>query len=90
MVVKTNICIADYFNDLWIYNLTSGWWTWVGGSNTVNLAGSYGLPGVAAAGNAPGARTGHSMAMDGIRRGLYIHGGMGYDASSGSFAGNRQ
>ena len=45
------------FNDLWSYSPTSGQWTWVGGSNTAANAGSYGTPGVPAAGNLPPART---------------------------------
>ena len=46
------------FNDLWSYNPTTGLWTWVGGSNTANNAGSYGALGAPAAGNLPPARTG--------------------------------
>jgi hypothetical protein len=45
------------FNDLWSYNPTTGLWTWVGGSNTADNAGSYGTLGVPAAGNLPPART---------------------------------
>jgi hypothetical protein len=41
-------------NDLWRFS--AGQWTWMGGSDTVNAAGSYGTKGVAAAGNVPGAR----------------------------------
>jgi N-acetylneuraminic acid mutarotase len=43
-------------NDLWEYNPTSGTWTWVSGSNTVDASGSYGARGVASALNVPGAR----------------------------------
>lgn len=41
-------------NDLWRYS--AGQWTWMGGSDTINAAGTYGTKGVAAAGNVPGAR----------------------------------
>jgi hypothetical protein len=41
-------------NDLWRYS--AGQWTWMGGADTVNAAGTYGTKGVAAAGNVPGAR----------------------------------
>jgi len=43
-------------NDLWEYTLSSGEWTWMGGSNVVNAAGVYGTKGTAAAANIPGAR----------------------------------
>ena len=43
-------------NDLWRYNTTSGEWTWVSGSDTVNQAGTYGTKGTPAAANIPGAR----------------------------------
>jgi Galactose oxidase, central domain len=45
------------FNDLWSYSPTTKLWTWVGGSSIAANAGSYGAPGVAAAGNLPPART---------------------------------
>jgi Kelch motif/Galactose oxidase, central domain len=45
------------FNDLWSYSPTTGLWTWVGGSNTADNAGSYGTAAVPAAGNLPPART---------------------------------
>lgn len=51
-----NLTPASY-NDLWEYNLSTGLWTWEGGSqNAVNANGVYGTEGVAAAGNIPGAR----------------------------------
>jgi hypothetical protein len=45
-----------YLNDLWEYSMSTGEWTWVGGSSVVNAAASYGNQGTAAAGNNPGAR----------------------------------
>jgi len=44
-------------NDLWKFSPTTGEWTWVNGSNTVNGAGSYGTLGTAAAANLPPARS---------------------------------
>jgi N-acetylneuraminic acid mutarotase len=41
-------------NDLWQYS--GGEWTWVSGSNLANQTGSYGVEGMAAPGNVPGAR----------------------------------
>ena len=61
-----------------MYNLTTGWWTWLGGSTAIYQLGSYGLLGVPAAGNVPGARYGHSMVIDGASRVLYVLGGSGY------------
>jgi hypothetical protein len=48
-------------NDLWKYNIGSGQWTWVSGSDSANGTGAgpggvYGTEGVAAAGNTPGSR----------------------------------
>jgi chitodextrinase len=48
-------------NDLWKYNISSGQWTWVSGSNGsggtgAGAAGVYGTEGVAAPTNVPGAR----------------------------------
>jgi N-acetylneuraminic acid mutarotase len=44
------------FGDLWKYTPSTGEWTWMGGSNSVNQPAVYGTLGVAAAGNVPGAR----------------------------------
>jgi N-acetylneuraminic acid mutarotase len=44
----------SYLNDLWKYS--AGQWTWMGGSDVVNQSGTYGTQGMAAPGNAPGAR----------------------------------
>lgn len=44
------------FNDLWKYSPSSGQWTWVSGSSTVNATAVYGTQGVASAASVPGAR----------------------------------
>jgi N-acetylneuraminic acid mutarotase len=49
---------SGYLNDLWKYSPSTGEWTWMGGSNTVNQPGVYGTLGVPAPGNVPGARNG--------------------------------
>ena len=46
---------SGLFNDLW--KLSSGQWTWIGGSNTVNQVGTYGTQGTANPANIPGARS---------------------------------
>jgi hypothetical protein len=43
-------------NDLWHYNVGTGLWSWISGSNLKNAAAVYGTEGSAAAGNVPGAR----------------------------------
>ena len=48
---------ATAMNDLWAFNPTTGQWTWVSGTIGSSAAGIYGTKGVAAATNAPGART---------------------------------
>ena len=58
-----------------------GEWAWLNGSNSVNSYGSYGSLGVAAVGNVPGARRGHSMVIDSASRAMYVMGGYGYGAS---------
>ena len=44
-------------NDLWKYDIGNGVWTWMGGSDTQNNAGSYGVLGVPSVNNYPGARS---------------------------------
>jgi hypothetical protein len=76
-----------YFNDLWSYNLASGMWTWVSGSNTTNANGAYGTVHIESAANVPGARrdaTGGWVSKDGS---LWMFGGLGLPAT-GSTAGN--
>lgn len=44
-------------NDLWMYTPTTQEWTWIGGSKAFDSVGVYGTQGMAATGNAPGARS---------------------------------
>jgi N-acetylneuraminic acid mutarotase len=46
----------DPLNDLWKYGPSTGEWTWMSGSDSVDQSGVYGTKGVPAAGNVPGAR----------------------------------
>ncbi len=68
-------------NDLWKYTVSTGQWTWMGGSNTVNQAGTYGSIGVAAPGNIPGARGG-AVAWADASGNLWLFGGIGIDGSN--------
>jgi hypothetical protein len=36
---------TSFFNDLWVFNITTNVWTWVSGNNTVNVHGKYGTKG---------------------------------------------
>lgn len=67
-------------NDLWSYNPATGLWTWVAGSDTPNASGVYGTPGVAAAANIPGARTGSSVWLD-SGGDVWLFGGSGLNSS---------
>lgn len=69
-------------NDLWKYS--SGEWTWMSGSNTYGQMGTYGSQGVASSTNVPGARYGAASWID-SNNNLWLFGGSGLDASSGTF-----
>jgi N-acetylneuraminic acid mutarotase len=64
-------------NDLWRYD--SGQWTWVGGSDVQGAHGSNGSPGIASAGNQPGARS-NAVAWVGAGGQLWMLGGIGADS----------
>jgi N-acetylneuraminic acid mutarotase len=67
-------------NDLWKFSPSSGEWTWISGSVTVNGTGIYGSRGTAAATSAPGARLRAVAWLDGSGN-LWLFGGLGYDSS---------
>jgi hypothetical protein len=74
--------VSGYLNDLWKWDISSGQWTWVSGSNLKSQAGTYGTKGIAAPGNAPGARH-HSVSWTDSTGNLWLFGGyaargMGY------------
>jgi hypothetical protein len=72
----------DQLNDLWRFTPSTGEWTWVSGSNTVNQPGIYGTLGVPAPGNGPGSRT-RAVAWVDSNSNLWLFGGNGYDANGG-------
>lgn len=53
--VTTNTVLC-WLNDLWKYTVSTGEWTWIGGSNLPNQNGVYGTKGVPSTTNIPGAR----------------------------------
>jgi ELWxxDGT repeat protein len=66
-------------NDLWQYDFSNGWWTWIGGSSLTNQFGVYGTKGVAASTNQPGSRYESGFASIGNK--VYIFGGTGQGES---------
>jgi hypothetical protein len=66
-------------NDLWKYNIASGQWTWLSGSNTANQKGVYGTQGTGATGNAPGGRQAGVLWVDSAGT-VWLFGGFGLDS----------
>jgi N-acetylneuraminic acid mutarotase len=77
---------TGFINDLWKYNISTGEWTWVNGSNLVGQKGTYGTLGTAAPANVPGARQ-HSVTWTDTSGNLWLFGGSGLD-SVGATAGD--
>jgi hypothetical protein len=67
-------------NDLWKFNIGTGQWTWVAGSNVANQNGVYGTALTAAAGNVPGSRWSAAGWAD-TSGNLWFFGGWGYASS---------
>lgn len=66
----------DSFNSLWKYNITTGNWTWISGSNTINELGSYAVQGAESPLNHPGARSNAASWVDN-QGNLWLFGGFG-------------
>lgn len=71
-------------NDLWKYNIATGQWTWMTGSNTGNHYGTYGTKGTPAAANTPGTRDSMAIAQDSSGN-IWLFGGGGMAAASGGY-----
>jgi hypothetical protein len=69
--------IFQVLNDLWMFNPNTGQWTWVSGSSNINDLGTYGMVGVPAPGNVPGARQDVTGWAD-ANSNLYLIGGSVY------------
>ncbi len=70
-------------NDLWEYNIASGQWTWVSGSNTVapnGINGVYGAVGTPSATNIPGGRQNATLWLDSTGV-VWLFGGFGFDST---------
>ena len=86
---------VGWLNDLWVYTLSTGQWTWMSGSNAVDYGtcpvgisnvigcqpGVYGTQGVPSTSNFPGARNG-SVGWTDSNGNLWLFGGAGYDSVS--------
>lgn len=70
-------------NDLWSYDPSTHWWTWVGGSNSANPTGIYGTLGVAATANIPGGRV-SAMIWTNSPGQVWMFGGYGNDSVGNS------
>ena len=71
---------AVFFNDLWEYNPTAKTWTWETGANTPNQPGVYGMQGIPAGTNVPGAREFTASWIDGNGN-FWLFGGDGVDSA---------
>ncbi|MCX7047914.1 MAG: dockerin type I domain-containing protein, partial [Candidatus Sumerlaeota bacterium] len=71
-------------NDLWKYDLTTGNWTWMKGSNTVNASGTYGSLGTPDPANTPRALEGAAGWTDGSGV-LWLFGGGWTDSYNSYF-----
>jgi hypothetical protein len=69
------------FNDLWKFDAVAKEWTWVNGSKgATSTPGNYGIQGLAASTNVPGARW-LSAAWSDTHGNLWVFGGEGFDAT---------
>ena len=80
------------FNDLWVFNPSTGLWAWMGGSSTYNSvsvtyttvngqAGVYGAKGTPAATSTPGSRYGAAIWTDASGH-VWLFGGRGFDSKA--------
>ena len=72
---------ADYFNDLWSYDIDSNQWTWIKRFNASNSSGMYGIQGIASATNNPGVRS-NSVAWKDNHGDFWAFGGYGQTGTS--------
>jgi len=67
-------------NDFWEFNPITTLWTWMGGPNTGDHSGTYGVQGIPAATNVPGGRSG-AVSWTDADGNLWLFGGFGFDSS---------
>jgi len=80
----------NYLNDMWMYNTTTGMWTWMSGSNvsTATPTGNYGTQCVPAPSNMPFQRIEHRSRWTDDCDNLWFIGGSYYDGVLGQEDGN--
>ncbi len=69
---------------MWMFDPQTNNWTWMHGSSSGGTAGVYGIQGVPAAGNIPGARSFGSATWVDAAGNLWLFGGLGYDVNGAS------
>jgi N-acetylneuraminic acid mutarotase len=78
--VVTQFNQINELNDLWRYNIITGNWTWMNGSNLVSASGIYGTLGTPSVSNQPGARDSGTAWTDSNGH-VWLFGGAGYDSA---------
>jgi N-acetylneuraminic acid mutarotase len=68
---------SGLFNDLWVYNPSTQFWTWMNGDNITYMPGVYGTKGTAASANKPGSRFSPASWKD-ASGDLWMFGGSGF------------
>jgi hypothetical protein len=71
----------NFLNDLWKFTLSTGQWTWISGSNSIDQNGNYGTVGVSAPSNIPGARS-YATSWKDTAGNFWFFGGFGFDSNS--------
>ena len=71
---------VGFLNDLWMYNIASGKWTFEGGDQITDQNGSYGLQYASSTSYLPGART-TPVAWTGADGSFWLFGGFGVDSN---------
>lgn len=71
--------IVNELDDLWEYNLSTGVWTWVGGSSLGGARGNYGTQDTSTSTNVPGARQ-QAVGWRDASGNFWLFGGYGFDA----------
>ena len=66
---------------MWMFNLTSGRWTWLSGASFINEKGLYDNVGMVSENSRPGARQCNSMVMHPSGQSMFLFGGFGYDVN---------
>jgi N-acetylneuraminic acid mutarotase len=74
--------LLNRLNDLFKYNPSTGEWTWMKGTNSVDQPGIYGIQGLASPSNTPGSRLYNSWWQNTNSGYLWLMGGLGFNINS--------